>query len=408
MKALIVGGGIAGPATAMALQRAGIEATVLEARPEPTGEVGSYFTVSPNGLHALDTIGALDLARTAGFPTCRNVMVGATGRRLGSISLGRPLPDGTVALTVKRSRLGALLLGEARRRGIEVRFGARVRSVAETPSRATATLTDGRTLEGDLLVGADGVNSLVRSAIDRNAPSGRYVGLTNFGGITRATPLAGQLPPQAWHFVFGRRAFFGALPTPTGDVVWFVNVPRAPITEHERASTTAQQWRAWLAELLAGDAGPASALVHAGELELVADNTHDLPHVPVWHRGRSVIVGDAAHAPSPSSGQGASMALEDAVALAASLRDTSSISSGLARFESSRRQRVERIVAVGARSGSAKIPGRAGRLLQEAVMRLLFRYVVTERSQEWMTGYRVSWDAPTSLPPARSRATSGP
>ncbi|MGH3098570.1 MAG: FAD-dependent monooxygenase [Streptosporangiales bacterium] len=316
---------------------------------------------------------------------------------LGSVPLGRPLHDGTPALTLKRSRLGAGLLDEARARGIDVRFDARVVSVESKPAGATVTLADGGTLEADLVIGADGVHSTVRTAIDPDAPRGRYVGLTNFGGITRATPIAADLPPQTWRFVFGHRAFFGASPTPGGDMVWFVNVPREPITADERASTSRERWRDWLAELLAADAGPGHALVKAGELELAADNTHDLGHVPSWHRDRLVILGDAAHAPSPSSGQGASMALEDTVVLATSLRDTASVTEGLARFEALRRHRVERIVAIGARSSSAKIPGRIGRVFQEAAMRVIFRYVVTERSQEWMTGHRVSWDTPRAV-----------
>ena len=121
--------------------------------------------------------------------------------------------------------------------------------------------------------------------------------------------------------VFGSRAFFGAHRTPDGDVVWFANVPRPAIDSDERAATSAEQWQQWLVDLFAGDAGPAAELVRTGELELAGDSTYDLGHVPVWHRGRLVLVGDAAHAPSPSSGQGASMALEDAVELARCLRD---------------------------------------------------------------------------------------
>lgn len=396
MRALIVGGGIAGPAAAMALQRVGIEAVVLEAWPEPSGEVGSYFTVSPNGVHALDALGVLDQARQAGFATRENVMFGATGRKLGSISLGRPLDGGTVGLTMKRSRMGALLVQEARRRGIEVRFDARVTSASSTADSATVTLADGEALQADLVIGADGVHSVVRSAIDADAPRGRYVGLTNFGGITRAMPLAQNLEPEAWHFVFGHRAFFGAHPTPDGDVVWFVNAPRPAIGDDERRATSPEQWRTGLVELLVDDAGPGAALVEAGELELIADNTHDLPHVPRWHRDRMVVIGDAAHAPSPSSGQGASMALEGSIVLATSLRDAATVTAGLGRFEELRRGRVERIVAAGARSSSTKTPGRVGRIVQEAVLPLIFRYVVTERSQEWMTGYRVGWDEPAS------------
>lgn len=90
------------------------------------------------------------------------------------------------------------------------------------------------------------------------------------------------------------------------------------------------------------------------------------------------------------------MALEGSIVLATSLRDAATVTAGLGRFEELRRGRVERIVAAGARSSSTKTPGRVGRIVQEAVLPLIFRYVVTERSQEWMTGYRVGWDEPAS------------
>jgi 2-polyprenyl-6-methoxyphenol hydroxylase-like FAD-dependent oxidoreductase len=393
VKALIVGGGIAGPATAMALHQVGIEAVILESRAAIDAEAGSYLAVAPNGLSALDAIGALDLARSAGTSTRGFVMLGATGRRLGRLTAGTPLADGTQSLTLKRSHLGRLLIDEARSRGIEVREGAKVISASTDEHHALVQLADGSEATADLVIGADGVHSRVRRAIDPAAPRPRYVGLTNFGGITRDTALAAGLPAKAWTFIFGRRSFFGAHPTPDGDVVWFVNVPEAEISPEKRASTTLDQWRQHLADLASADAGPARALIESGELELVGDNTYDLPHVPVWHRGRLAILGDALHAPSPSSGQGASMALEDAVVLAASLRDAEAVTDALAAFETTRRARVERIVAVGARSSSSKIPGRVGRVPMEAMMRLVFRYLVTERGQRWMTGHRVTLGA---------------
>ncbi len=393
MRAVIVGGGVAGPALGLALERAGVEAVLLERRAAAAAEAGSYLTLSPNGLDALNALGVRHLAMEAGFPSRLNTMYGATGNLLGEIPLGAPLPDGVTGLTLKRSRLALVLADEAARRGVDVRRGARVVAVGDRAGGVSADLEDGTRVEGDVLVGADGVHSLVRRTIDLQAPHARYVGLTNFGGITRRTPVAHALAPEAWHFVFGRRAFFGAHPTPAGDVVWFVNVPRPEIGREEREATTDEQWRLWLLDLVRHDAGPAAALVADGVLELAGDNTYDLQTVPTWSREGMVVIGDAAHAPAPSSGQGASMTLEDGVVLAQALRDSTDLSAALAAYERVRRPRVERIVAAGARSSSSKIPGPVGRWFQERVLTLVFRHLVTQRSTAWMSGHRLDWDA---------------
>ena len=323
MKALIVGAGVAGTVTAMALQQVGIEATIFESHPPSDGQLGSYFTLTANGLEALNAIGARELALTAGFPTRRNVMWNEVGRRLASLPLDSSVPGSPAAHTMKRSRLTRILQEEAVRRGIRIDFGRRLKTAVALPNGVLATFEDGGTASGDLLIGADGVHSAVRRIIDPEAPSGRYVGLTNFGGVSQGA--ANGIEPEAWHLVFGRRAFFGYQATPDGDVVWFVNVPRPAITADERASTTDDAWRRQLARLFAEDAGPAVQLIEAGDLELAADNTHDLGHVPVWHRGPLIVIGDAAHAPAPTAGQGASMAIEDAIALAGELGRAASI-----------------------------------------------------------------------------------
>jgi 2-polyprenyl-6-methoxyphenol hydroxylase-like FAD-dependent oxidoreductase len=105
-----------------------------------------------------------------------------------------------------------------------------------------------------------------------------------------------------------------------------------------------------------------------------------------------IVIGDAAHAPSPSSGQGASMALEDAVILAKCLRDVPGSGRAFAVFERLRRDRVERIVRHGARSSSSKAAGPIGRAVRDLLLPLVFRYGVTERSLAWMYEHRVDWD----------------
>ena len=393
MKVLVVGAGLAGPVVAMALQHVGIETRVTEAYPRGDGEIGSYLTVTPNGLDALASISALDCALESGFPTRRNVMCNAAGKVLGELPLGVPLANGMPALTMKRSRLALRLVEEAERRGIAVQHGRRLTGAFSVGGKIEATFADGATEMADLLIGADGVHSVVRRLIDEHAPQGRYVGLTNFGGITPGGAGAVELEPEAWRFWFGRQAFFGAHPTPSGDVVWFVNAPRAEISQDERASTTNEQWQSKLAALFEYDDSPATDLIRAGRLELAADNTYDLRHVPKWFRDGMVVIGDAAHAPAPSSGQGASMALEDAVLLGRSLGQAKQMGStseaAFAAYEASRRRRVERIVTQGARSSSSKTPGPIGGAVRDVILRLVFRYALTEKSLSWIYDYRV-------------------
>jgi 2-polyprenyl-6-methoxyphenol hydroxylase-like FAD-dependent oxidoreductase len=137
-------------------------------------------------------------------------------------------------------------------------------------------------------------------------------------------------------------------------------------------------------------------LIASGDLQLAADNTHDLPKVHVWHPDSMIVIGDAAHAPSPSSGQGASMANEDGVVLAQCLRDVPGIDRAFSNFERLRRARVERIVAQGARS-SSKAAGPIGRIIRDRMLPLLFRYVVTEKSKAWMFEHHVDWNRQAQL-----------
>jgi len=107
-----------------------------------------------------------------------------------------------------------------------------------------------------------------------------------------------------------------------------------------------------------------------------------------------IIIGDAAHAPSPTSGQGASMAMEDAVILAKCLRDVSGIPNAFAAYEGLRRKRVERIVAEGARQSSNKTLGPVGRALRDALLPFVFRFFVTETSRSWLYSHHIEWNVP--------------
>lgn len=175
-KALIIGGGIAGPVTAMALQKAGIEAEIFEAYPTGADDVGAFLIVFANGLEALRVIDAHGPVVDHSFPAQRVAFVGNDGERLGERPLaGAEGDNGLGPRTLRRATLYQVLHTEAARRGIAVRHGKRLVG-AETVDGAggrkvVASFADGSRAEGDFLVGADGLHSVTRTLIDPAAPS---------------------------------------------------------------------------------------------------------------------------------------------------------------------------------------------------------------------------------------------
>src|SRR5262245_56451622 len=162
MKALVVGAGICGPVTAMALRRAGIDATVYEAH-DSTAGVGSYLTVATNGFDALRAINAHDTVRAASFPTPWTVLLSGTGRHLGRVPIGSTHGDRDVSHTIRRTDFHRVLHDEARRRGIRIEFGRKLVAAETRGATAVAHFADGSTAAGDLLIGCDGVHSPTRS-----------------------------------------------------------------------------------------------------------------------------------------------------------------------------------------------------------------------------------------------------
>src|SRR5829696_3765036 len=306
-KALIVGGGVAGPVAAMALRQAGIDSVVYEAYAGGADHAGAFLTFASNGLDALRAIDAHHLVLAEGFPTPRMTIQSGTGKHLGDVPNGGTLPDGTVSQTLKRADLYRALRDEAVRRGARVEYGKRLVDAQTTPDGVMARFEDGAEAVGDLLIGADGIHSRTRRIIDPSAPGARYIPVLNIGGYARDVRV--QAEPRTFRMVFGKRAFFGYAVHPSGEVWWFANPPRAnEPTGAELAAIGTEQWREMLMDLFAGDDSPAVEIIRSTPGKLAGWATYDLPSVPTWHRGSLVIIGDAAHATAPSSGQGASMA----------------------------------------------------------------------------------------------------
>ncbi|MFC0448361.1 FAD-dependent oxidoreductase [Rhodococcus jostii] len=388
--ALIIGGGIAGPVTAMAMQRAGLDPVVYEAHDHGAEGVGAFLTLATNGLEGLHLLDLDHRVADIGMATRRMRIVSGTGKPLAEFDNGGLTSFGTPSRTLRRADLYRTLRDEALRRGVRIEYGKQLEDARIDGDRVRAEFADGTSAEGDLLVGADGLRSRTRAILDPQAPDPRYLGLLNTGGFATGLSLDGE--PGAAHFVFGTRCFFGYLIHPGGDVWWFANPGRrVEPTAAELASITPEQQRTELIDLFSGDAGPALQIIDATDSIIRSWSTYDLPTVPTWRNERMVIIGDAAHATSPSSGQGASMAIEDAIVLARCLRDSPDITVALAAYETARRARVERIVAQGKRNGSGKAPGPVGRVIRDLTLPTIMRMVGRRDSLRWMYDYRIEW-----------------
>lgn len=319
MRVVVVGAGIAGTAAALALDMAGFEVSVHEAHPDSGADLGAFLTLPGTGTRVLDELG---LTPTAGFPLTAMRLTDSSGAEVGGSVL-----DGYRC--VRRAELCAELRAEAHRRGLRVEHGARFVSAEQDGDGVVARFSDGREAEGDLLVGADGLNSAVRERIDP-VPK-RYAGQhVFFGHSDRAAP---PHRPGRIEMVRGSGSAFGYAVSPEGRTYWFARVPAPPLD----AGESADDRRARLLRALEPDETPTAAIVAASD-EVLVTEARDLAQPPRWRDGRVLLIGDAAHAASPATGQGAAMALEDAVVLAKAVRDYGDLDA----YERLRRPRVER------------------------------------------------------------------
>ena len=333
--ALVIGAGIAGLTTGIALRRAGWDVTVFERAPDLGAlQAGGGIHLWHNGMRVLACLGIADQVCAVGWR--QRVAEFCTWR--GDVLASWPIAAhedrfGVPTLGVSRADLQPVLVGALDAR---LRLGASCDGVRDEGGQVVAMFADGAQAHGDVLIGADGLNSTIRAAmVTESAP--RYAGYTIWQAITDFPH--DQVPAGTFRILYGRGSRFAYYHVGGGRLYWF-GLANAPAREHDPVHGPGDRLRA----LFAGWAPPVEAIVEATPPAWIQrQDIRDRPPIRRWGRGLVTLLGDAAHPMTFNVGQGACQAIEDAAVLAQCLTEADDTAAALRSYERIRRPRTAAI-----------------------------------------------------------------
>lgn len=339
---LIVGGGIGGLAAALALRRTGIAATVFERAPA-LQEVGAGIGIGANGMYALQKLGVAAAVEAAGASVDRVELRDQHGKVLSALTrspLERQL--GVVTTLVHRADLHAALAEALDAESIQL--DREIVGFDQDESGVTARFAAGEKARGDVLIGADGLVSTVRTHLWGAEPP-RYAGYTSCRGVLEQVPEG--LPLGTGFESWGRGRRFGLFHIGRGRAYWYATWNALP-----GGVDTGEKLKPRLEDLFADWPAPVpQALTATPAASLIRTDICDRPPLNRWGKGRVTLLGDAAHPTTPNLGQGACMAIEDALVLARCLGRHADQSSALRAYEDRCHARTAAIVSASRRMG---------------------------------------------------------
>ena len=327
-RAIIVGAGPGGLSAAIAVRRAGFETEVCEAA-GTLGEVGSGLTLWPNALRALEFLGLGEASRAGAAPLQGIAMRRWNGELIFHVSAGQGGLGWSVAL--HRAELQAILasgVGAA-----SIRRNAKCVAVEHGADAATVVLETGERLQGDVVIGADGLHSRVREALVGDEPP-RRAGYRVWRGVATY-----DLPERIGVTYLGRGAQFGLFPMSGGRVYWFAAQNAAADDAHPASA------HAHLRPVFGDSCSPIPEIIEATQDDtIICTDIYDRKPLRRWSYGRVTLLGDAAHPSVPTLGQGACQAIEDAASLGNCLHGCDDIPNALLCYQARRVQRANSMI----------------------------------------------------------------
>lgn len=334
MKAIVIGAGIGGLCAAIALRQAGFEVVLYE-QAAAIREVGTGLSLWPNAIKALDKLGVGQTLRQVSIPQADGGIHDWQGRLISSAStefIQRTF--GAPVIMAHRAELLNMLIEAAH--NVPMHIGMRLKQYEQDNHSITAVFENGQHESADVLIGADGIKSVVRTQMLGASHAPRYAGYTAWRAIA---PYSSPTATQFWGESWGRGARFGVVPVNNGRVYWFA-VQNAP--EHMPAPPEGH--KAYLLQHFGDWHHPIADVLQATDETVILQNgIYDIVPLSRWTDGRAALLGDAAHAMTPNLGQGACQAMEDAVALKTAFGLSSDVGAALKAYQAARLPRANAI-----------------------------------------------------------------
>ena len=338
MEITIIGAGMAGLTTGIALKKFGHQVTIYE-QAEQILPVGAAISLWSNGVKCLNYLGLTEQVEKLGGKMDNLAYIdGLTGDVMTQFSLYPLIEEvGQRPYPVSRAELQNMLMDEFGRE--DIHLAKKMISFVEEGERVKIQFADGGKIESDLLVGADGTHSITRAYVLGEQVERRYAGYVNWNGLVDVSD--DYAAADQWTTFVGEGKRVSLMPVANNRFYFFFDVPLPVGLENDRS-----QYKALFKEYFKRWCEPVQKLIDAVDVQKTNRvEIHDIEPFADFYKGRVVIVGDAAHSTTPDIGQGGCQAMEDAIYLARSLQiNTLGLQDSLRRYQNKRNERANELV----------------------------------------------------------------